>query len=121
MGWARTPLVSLVLRDGVLVFTLLAGEYDVHLIFLSGFTHLVGSQVLVSLIIVFELRQSGMGVLIWNAVFSYVLLPFPGYESNSCFAQVVCLPPLHRGMYIYLLLPLSLDKFADYNFYRAAV
>ena len=31
LGWARTPLVSLMLRDGVLVFALFIGEHYEHL------------------------------------------------------------------------------------------
>ncbi|KIK07564.1 hypothetical protein K443DRAFT_128963 [Laccaria amethystina LaAM-08-1] len=49
LGWARTPLVSLMLRDGVLVFALLVGEHYDHLFFLAR----------------------SMGVLIWNAIFSW--------------------------------------------------
>jgi hypothetical protein len=42
LGWARTPLVSLMLRDGVLVFALLVGEHYTTIYFLlSIFTSLV--------------------------------------------------------------------------------
>jgi hypothetical protein len=37
LGWARTPLVSLMLRDGVLVFALLVGEHYDHLFFVIHF------------------------------------------------------------------------------------
>lgn len=50
LGWGRTPLVSLMLRDGVIVFALLI--------------------VVVTLIITFEIAQN-MEVLKWNAIFSW--------------------------------------------------
>ncbi|EDR10468.1 uncharacterized protein LACBIDRAFT_325117 [Laccaria bicolor S238N-H82] len=67
LGWGRTPLVSLMLRDGVIVFALLIGEhYDRY-----PFSRVLSSsQVVVTLIITFEIAQN-MEVLKWNAIFSW--------------------------------------------------
>lgn len=49
-GWMRTPVVSLVLRDGILVFVMLA--------------------IMTSVLISFEIMRTA-GVLVWNAAFSW--------------------------------------------------
>ena len=70
-GWARTPLTSLMLRDGTVVCFLIFGE----LISVHTWPLLTLDLGMLVLNMVYEkIREFGLGLALWDTSFAYVLL-----------------------------------------------